>query len=153
MSTRFRVANVQFGILAVAVSRMLSVIRRINYWTGIRDYANSPECSARFGDRLGIPTLLKPATARLATTRQTDPAVGGHSIGWFTVPNGMLPRSDIFFKRTFGHTGFTGTLLLHDPECGVTVILLTNRVVNPADGTNIGRIRRLFANAIAGTMI
>ncbi len=103
--------------------------------------------------RLGIPALLKPATARLAATRQTDPAVGGHSIGWFTMPNGMLPRGDIFSKRTFGHTGFTGTLLLHDPECGVTVILLTNRVVNPADGTNIGRIRRLFANAIAGTMI
>jgi CubicO group peptidase (beta-lactamase class C family) len=102
--------------------------------------------------RIGLPRLLSPAAARLATTRQIDRTVGGHSVGWFTVPNGMLPRGDLLSKRTIGHTGFTGTMVLHDPECGVTLLLLTNRVYAPEDGTGMGRIRRMFANAVAGAL-
>jgi len=99
-----------------------------------------------------IPPLLRPLTRRLALSRQIDPAIGGHSIGWFTAPNGMLPRGDLFSERTIGHTGFTGTLLLHDPECAVTIILLTNRVCNPEDGARMIRLRRLLANAVAGAV-
>jgi len=103
--------------------------------------------------RLGIPPLLRPAALRLTATRQTDPAVSGHSIGHFTMPNSMLPKGDLLSSSTFGHTGFTGTLILHDPEQELTLLLLTNRVWNPEDGTGIGRIRRLFANAVAGGIV
>jgi CubicO group peptidase (beta-lactamase class C family) len=102
--------------------------------------------------RLLIPTVLQPLTVKTATSSQIDPAIGGHSIGWFTDPNGMLPRGDLFSELSFGHTGFAGTMLLHDPEYGVTIIFLTNRVYNAEDGTRMMRLRRLFANAVAGAI-
>lgn len=40
-------------------------------------------------------------------------------------------------ERAFGHTGFTGTSLLVDPEQGAAVVLLTNRV-HPNRGTPAG---------------
>jgi CubicO group peptidase (beta-lactamase class C family) len=104
-------------------------------------------------NELLIAPVLRPLSVRLATSRQIDPSIGGHSIGWFTAPNGMLPRGDFLSEQTVGHTGFTGTLLMHDPECAVTIILLTNRVYNPADGTMMMRLRRLFANAVAGAIV
>src|SRR5205085_389891 len=60
--------------------------------------------------------LLGQPTLRLVRTNQVDPAVGGHSIGWFTPPNTMLPRGDIFGDTLFGHTGFTGTMIVCDPS-------------------------------------
>ncbi len=96
---------------------------------------------------------LGPRARRLAETNQVDPTIGGHSIGWFTVPNGMLPRGDLLSERAFGHTGFTGTLLLFDPELDLTLLLLTNRVYQSGDGTGVLRLRRLFANLIAGSLI
>jgi serine-type D-Ala-D-Ala carboxypeptidase len=123
-------------------------------------FSNAPDM-ARFAVSLfqpaqaaayGMPPLLRPTSRRLAVTRQTDRAIGGHSIGWFTVPNGMLPRGDLLSKKTVGHTGFTGTMLLHDPDGGVTILLLTNRVYAPGEGTGLLRMRRLFANAVAGAL-
>src|SRR5262249_20703854 len=48
---------------------------------------------------LGVPTL------RLVRTSQIDTQIGGHSVGWFTYPNGMMPRGDIIGTSAFGHTG------------------------------------------------
>jgi CubicO group peptidase (beta-lactamase class C family) len=105
--------------------------------------------------RHGVPSILGPLARQLAERRQTDPAVGGHTIGWFAYPSGYLPKGDLFSERTFGHTGFTGTLLMFDPEYDLTFLLLTNRVyyekVN--DGTAVLRQRRLLANVIGGAII
>lgn len=96
---------------------------------------------------LGIPTL------RLVRTSQIGPEIGDHSVGWFTAPNDMLPRGDICGPTTFGHTGFTGTMIVCDPAYEVAVILLTNRVMNPADGTGIARVRRRVLNAAASAIV
>jgi len=96
---------------------------------------------------LGIPTL------RLVRTSQIPPEIGGHSIGWFTYPNDMLPRGDIWGPTTFGHTGFTGTMIVCDPAYDIAVILLTNRVMNPADGTGMARVRRRVLNAVASAIV
>ncbi len=97
-----------------------------------------------------IPPVLAPLTRRLAQERQIAPEIGGHSIGWFTPPNGMLPFADLLSPRTFGHTGFTGTLLMFDPEHELTLMLLTNSVYTPKGG--LLTLRRLFANAVAGAI-
>ncbi|HZO90235.1 MAG TPA: serine hydrolase domain-containing protein [Chthonomonadaceae bacterium] len=102
--------------------------------------------------QLDLPPLLGPLARQLAERSQIDPAIGGHSIGWFTPPNGMLPRGDLLSERAYGHTGFTGTLLLFDPETDLTLLLLTNRVYSSAEGAGIGRVRRLFVNAVAGAI-
>jgi serine-type D-Ala-D-Ala carboxypeptidase len=97
---------------------------------------------------LGIPAL------RMVQTSQIPAEVGGHSIGWFTHPNGMLPRGDLFDDTTFGHTGFTGTMVVCNPTTGVVTILLTNRVVSDGnDATAVARVRRRVLNAVASAVI
>jgi len=98
----------------------------------------------------GIPPVLGPLARRLAQERQIAPEIGGHSIGWFTPPNGMLPFADLLSPRTFGHTGFTGTLLLFDPQHELTLMLLTNSVYTPTVG--LLTLRRHFTNAVAGAL-
>jgi CubicO group peptidase (beta-lactamase class C family) len=149
------------GLQTRFVSRMIVTAHSMGGVAGHAGLFSTAPDMARFAisllheqaaKQLLIPCVLRPLTVKLATSRQIDPAIGGHSIGWFTTPNGMLPRGDLFSERAFGHTGFTGTMLLHDPECAVTIILLTNRVCNPADGTRMMRLRKLFANAVAGAI-
>ena len=107
---------------------------------------------------LNLPPVLGPLARRLASTSQTDstrPDINAHTIGWFAFPNGYLPRGDLFSNQTFGHTGFTGTMLMFDPDVDVTILMLTNRVVyeKENDGIALLRMRRLFANVIAGAII
>ena len=101
----------------------------------------------------GLPPILGPLARKLASECQTDPTkpdINAHTIGWFAYPNGYLPRGDFFSNRTFGHTGFTGTLLMFDPDVDVTILMLTNRVVyeKENDGSALLRMRRLFANIV-----
>ncbi len=108
-------------------------------------------------DHLGLPPVLGPLARHLAATCQTDPTkpdINAHTIGYFAYPNGYLPKGDLFSERTFGHSGFTGTLIMYDPDVDVTLLMLTNRVVYETenDGNGLLRMRRLFANAIAGAI-
>ncbi|HLK57456.1 MAG TPA: serine hydrolase domain-containing protein [Chthonomonadaceae bacterium] len=101
-----------------------------------------------------LPPLLSVPTRHLAQRSQiANPAVGSHSIGWFTPPNGYLPRGDLLSDRAYGHTGFTGTLLLFDPEYDLSLILLTNRVISPSDGNAFLRLRWIYANIVAGALV
>ncbi|MEO7457249.1 MAG: serine hydrolase domain-containing protein, partial [Gemmatimonadaceae bacterium] len=69
--------------------------------------------------------LLVPATIARWTSRQT--AAWSRALGWDTpAPNSSAGR--YFSPRSFGHTGFTGTSIWIDPERGLFVVLLTNRV-------------------------
>jgi CubicO group peptidase (beta-lactamase class C family) len=94
---------------------------------------------------LGVPTL------RLIHERQTD--VGGHSVGWMTPPNTMLPKGDILGDTPFGHTGFTGTLVVCDPAYELVIVLLTNRVIYENTSDGMSRIRRRTVNAVASSII
>jgi CubicO group peptidase (beta-lactamase class C family) len=91
------------------------------------------------------------AAVRRITTSQIDPAVGGHSCGWFAPPNGMHSAGDLWGDRGFSHTGFTGTSAFADPVSGVTLALLTNAVYFSTGEHN--RVRRAFANAVASAII
>lgn len=48
---------------------------------------------------------------------------------------------DVASMKAYGHTGWTGCLLIHDPEYALTIIYLTNRkntpVVNPAENPHL----------------
>lgn len=98
-------------------------------------------------------SLLHVPTHQLVEESQIDSSIGGHSIGWFTPPNGMLPRGDLLSNRSFGHTGFTGTSIIFDPAYDLTIILLTNRVYVPGEGTGILRLRRTISNLVAGSIL
>jgi len=56
-----------------------------------------------------------------------------HGLGWFMASGnttGNLPLGELannpFFKGAFGHTGFTGTLMLALPTKQISIVLLTN---------------------------
>ena len=74
----------------------------------------------------GAGTLGRPETmARFA--RRTDVPGSSRALAWDT----MLPTSSCgrrMSPRSIGHTGFTGTSLWIDPDAGIYVVLLTNRV-------------------------
>ena len=100
----------------------------------------------------GAPLLSRAAAARMSTN-QLDSTVGAHSIGWFCAGNDYLPKGDLFSNRAFGHSGFTGAVALIDPEYNVSLVLLTNRVVNEGeDNKRFLMTRRKFTNALAATV-
>lgn len=101
----------------------------------------------------GGPLLSRAATQRMAVS-QIPPAVGGQSYGWFCPGNDYLPQGDLFSDYSFGHPGFTGTVLLIDPAFDLSLVLLTNRVVNQdEDGSRFLRLRRSWLNVVASALI
>jgi CubicO group peptidase (beta-lactamase class C family) len=65
---------------------------------------------------------------------------------------GVRPYGDLLGPRTFGHTGFTGTSLAIDPDTGLVVILLTNRIHPDADNFLLEVYRPRFHNMVASAL-
>lgn len=76
----------------------------------------------------------------------------GRTLGWDNYSPYASNNGDLFGKRTFGHTGYTGTSMIIDPDNKTAVILLTNRV-HPQDKGSQVRLRALIANIVAGSII
>ncbi len=80
--------------------------------------------------------------------RRTDVPGSSRALGWDT----MLATSScgtLMSPRAFGHTGFTGTSLWIDPDRGVYVVLLTNRVHPTAQSdAAIQDVRRAVHDAV-----
>lgn len=97
------------------------------------------------GGRAGDDWLIAPATLARWTARQERGS--SRALGWDT-PSPPSSAGRFFSPRSFGHTGFTGTSIWIDPERGVFVVLLTNRV-NPArDNQKHIPLRRAIADAV-----
>ena len=89
------------------------------------------------------------ASAQMMRAFVTRSAVAGSSraLGWDT----MLPTSSCGTRmsaRAFGHSGFTGTSLWIDPEAGIYVVFLTNRVHPKRENEAIRTIRPALHDAI-----
>lgn len=90
--------------------------------------------------------LVQRATVARFTTRQ-DSTLSHRALGWET-PNGQNSAGLSMSPRAFGHTGFTGTSMWMDPDRGLFVILLSNRVNPSRQNTRIGPVRIALANAV-----
>ena len=87
------------------------------------------------------------ATVEAFITRGSDVPDSSRALGWDT----MLPGSSCGSRmspRAFGHTGFTGTSLWIDPERGVYVVLLTNRVHPTRANESIREVRPAVHDAV-----
>lgn len=80
-------------------------------------------------------------------TRQNVPAGSSRALGWDT-PSGQS-SSGSKMPDAFGHTGFTGTSIWIDPDRGIYVVLLSNRVHPTRVNQKIATVRRAFADAAA----
>jgi serine-type D-Ala-D-Ala carboxypeptidase len=90
--------------------------------------------------------VLRASTIAQFTAVQ-DPGLSHRALGWET-PSGRNSAGTRMSARAFGHTGFTGTSLWMDPEAGVFVILLSNRVNPSRQNTRIGLVRTALADAV-----
>ena len=95
--------------------------------------------------------ILSPLTVKLMITIPEAVKHAGRTLGWDIFSPYASNNGDIFGQNTYGHTGYTGTSLIIDPDTKTAVILLTNRV-HPEDKGSVVRLRALVANAVAGAM-
>ena len=93
----------------------------------------------------GVRILAAPTIAQFTAVQ--DPGLSHRALGWET-PSGRNSAGTRMSARAFGHTGFTGTSLWMDPEAGVFVILLSNRVNPSRQNTRIGLVRTALADAV-----
>jgi serine-type D-Ala-D-Ala carboxypeptidase len=67
----------------------------------------------------------------------------------FDTPSTLSSSSGTFFgEKSIGHLGFTGTSFWCDPEQGISIVLLTNRVCPTRKDERIKRYRPKIYNAI-----
>jgi CubicO group peptidase (beta-lactamase class C family) len=74
------------------------------------------------------------------------------ALGWDT----MLPTSSCGTRmspRSFGHTGYTGTSLWIDPDRGIYVVLLTNRVHPTRTNEQIKQVRPAVHDAVMADLV
>ena len=90
--------------------------------------------------------ILRRSTIQQFTSRET---LGGSSraLGW-DVPMQPSSSGQYFSAKSYGHTGFTGTSLWIDPERGLFVILLTNRVNPTRENEKIRQVRPALHDAV-----
>jgi len=76
----------------------------------------------------------------------------GRGLGWDLDSSYSTNQGDLFGPNAFGHTGYTGTSLIIDPETETFVIFLTNRA-HPDDKGEIASMRSRVANIVASSII
>lgn len=104
--------------------------------------------------------LVSAETVRLFTRRAGVPG-SSRALGWDTASDGSGRRSSepgtpgyssagsLLSDAAYGHTGFTGTSLWIDPDRGLYVILLANRVCPSRRNDAIRGVRARLADAVA----
>jgi CubicO group peptidase (beta-lactamase class C family)/lysophospholipase L1-like esterase len=94
--------------------------------------------------------ILSPQGLKVMTTVPESLKQFGRSPGWDLYSDYASNKGDLLSPNTYGHTGYTGTSLVIDPDNDIAVILLTNRV-HPADVGGAVRLRAIVANAVAAS--
>jgi CubicO group peptidase (beta-lactamase class C family) len=97
------------------------------------------------GGSVGSVRLLAPTTIARWTAAQD--AGSSRALGWDT-PALHSSAGHYFSPRSYGHTGFTGTSIWTDPERGVWVVLLTNRVYPTRANEKHLALRRAVSDAV-----
>lgn len=99
---------------------------------------------------LGGSGYLAPATLAAALKNRTPYSNGEfRGLGFNLAGSPKSFLGDLLSPRAYGHTGFTGTSIALDPDTGLWVVLLTNRVCPTRANLKLARIRSLVHNAAA----
>jgi len=96
--------------------------------------------------------ILSPQGVRTMISVPQPVAEFRRALGWDVNSAFASNTGDLLSASTFGHTGYTGTSLVIDPELGLVIILLANRV-HPDDTGNIARLRATVANVVAASIL
>jgi len=118
-------------------------------FSSARDLAVFAQMMLNGGEYGGV-RLLSPETIARWTARQGPRS--SRALGWDT-PSPGSSAGRYFSPRSFGHTGFTGTSIWIDPERGLFVILLTNRVNPTRQNMRHEPLRRAVADAVQAAVL
>jgi CubicO group peptidase (beta-lactamase class C family) len=118
-------------------------------FSSVRDVAVFCQMLLNGGEYGGV-RLIQPTTVARWTARQSNKS--SRALGWDT-PSGNSSAGRYFSPRSFGHTGFTGTSIWVDPERGVFVVLLTNRVDPTRANMRAEPLRRDIADAVQSAIL
>ena len=113
-------------------------------FSSARDLAVFAQMMLNGGEYNGV-RILDPNTIARWTARQNRGS--SRALGWDTPAPGASAGA-YFSPRSFGHTGFTGTSIWIDPERGLFVVLLTNRVNPTRRNTRHEALRKDVADAV-----
>lgn len=91
--------------------------------------------------------ILSPEAVRLLTTDQTH----GRAYGFGVSSSYSSAKGARASGKAFSHTGYTGTSIVCDPEIGIFVIILTNRV-HPKDDGSAKPVRTKVADIIFSSL-
>lgn len=104
------------------------------------------------GEKAGGSVILSPASVAKMTSRQSPPgSARARGLGWDLGGTGGLA---VFPPGSFGHFGFTGTMLWVDPKADLFAVVLTHRVypsghgdADPLRRKILGILRQAIARA------
>ncbi|HEX8696918.1 MAG TPA: serine hydrolase [Longimicrobium sp.] len=113
-------------------------------FSSARDLAVFAQMLLNGGEYGGV-RIVRPQTLARWTAPQGPRS--SRALGWDT-PSGQSSAGHYFGPRSFGHTGYTGTSLWVDPERGLFVVLLTNRVNPTSQNQKHVALRRAVADAV-----
>jgi CubicO group peptidase (beta-lactamase class C family) len=118
-------------------------------FSSARDLAVFAQMMLNGGTYDGV-RLLRPATIARWTTAQG--AGSSRALGWDT-PANESSAGDYFSPRSFGHTGFTGPYMWIDPERGLFVVLVTNRVNSRGTSNLHTPVRRAISDVVQASIV
>ena len=98
--------------------------------------------------------ILSPLTVKkMFTVPETNAYEVARALGWDTYYTGPYTSGDIFcLDDVRGHTGYTGTSLILDPQTNTAVIVLAHRV-HPKDEGSTSRLRSTIASIVASSIL
>ena len=97
--------------------------------------------------------LIRAETVAEFTRRQNIPAGSTRALGWDTPSDsGYSSAGAKLSRRSFGHTGFTGTSMWMDPDRDLLIVLLSNHVHPTRRKTAIFRVRAHVADLVADAL-
>ncbi len=105
-------------------------------------------------DRHSLPSArptVRPSVIQEFTRRQTLIPGSPRALGWDT-PSPESSAGAFLSPRSFGHTGFTGTSLWIDPDRGLAIVLLSNRVNPTRDNVRWTGVRATIADLVMTTL-
>jgi len=132
-------------------------LARFASWLLERWHSDSGDEQHGTGDSSATPSPIVrlPGTLiREWTSRQNLPAGSTRALGWDTPSDsGYSSAGTLMSRRSFGHTGYTGTSIWMDPTRDLFVILLTNRVNPTRANMKILRVRPRVADLAVAALI
>lgn len=95
--------------------------------------------------------ILSPLGVKAMRTVPREVAQFGRTLGWDSFSPYASNCGNLLSPNAYGHTGYTGTSIVIDPDNDLSVILLIN-AVHPEDKHSVVRLRSLVTNAVAASV-